>query len=611
MKLKKELGLAHIFSIATGSMIGAELFILPGLVYAKAGPAAILSFALAGLLAMTGMFSIAELATAMPKAGGDYFFVTRGMGPAAGTIAGLLSWLSLSAKSAFALLGMAIFITPLLKVDVRIISVLLCLFFILINLIGVKEAGSIQTALVFGLLALMALYIVRGLPAVQVQHFQPLAPFGMGVVFSTAGFVFLSYGGLLKVVSVAEEVKNPSRDIPLGMIVSLLVVMACYTLMVFVTIGVLNAGDLSSSLVPISDGAAATMGHYGRMALDIAAVLACVTTANAGIMSAARYLLALSRDGLMPGFFEKVSPRFHTPHISILVTGGLVIATLFLKLDVLVEAGSAVLILTYILANVSIIVIKESHVQNYQPSFHAPLYPWMQIAGLTGSTLLLFEMGEGALITTFILMLSGFFIYWFYGRARVNREYALLHLIERVTARELVTGSLESELKDIIRERDNIVRDRFDQVIEKSPVLDIDTPMNLEEFMRLAAETMSDRLTCEPSTLFRLLLNREKESSTIINPGLAIPHVVIEGEHIFDILLARSREGVVFSESIPKVHAVFVLVGTRDERNFHLRALSAIAQIVQDPQFEKKWMAARGAQALRDIVLLGERIRHR
>ncbi|MEW5802366.1 MAG: amino acid permease [bacterium] len=609
MKLKKELGLAHIFSIATGSMIGAELFVLPGLVHAKAGPAAILCFALAGLLAMTGMFSIAELATAMPKAGGDYFFVTRGLGPAAGTIAGLLSWFSLSIKSAFALLGMAIFIAPLLGVDVRIISLLLCLFFILVNLIGVREAGRLQAALVFGLLGLMALYIIRGLPAVKVQHFEPFAPFGLGVIFSSTGFVFLSYGGLLKVVSVAEEIKKPRRDIPQGMIISLLVVNACYTLAVFVTIGILDAATLGSSLVPISEGAGAIMGEFGRIALNTAAVLACATTANAGIMSAARYLLALSRDGLLPELFEKINPRFHTPHSAILITGGLVMASLFLKLDVLVEAGSAILILTYILANLSIIIIKEGRMQNYQPSFHTPLYPWMQIAGLVGFILLLFEMGARALITTIILMVSGFFTYWFYGHIRADKEYALLHLIERITAKELASGSLEFELREIIRERDNIVMDRFDRVIENSFVLDMDQAMNMEECMRLTAETMATRLKIDPSVLSRLLINRERESSTAISPGLAIPHIVIEGEHTFDILLARSRKGVTFSASIPKIHAIFVLAGTKDERNFYLRALSAIAQIVQDPQFEKKWLAAKGKQGLRDLVLLGERRR--
>lgn len=118
------------------------------------------------------------------------------------------------------------------------------------------------------------------------------------------------------------------------------------------------------------------------------------------------------------------------------------------------------------------------------------------------------------------------------------------------------------------------------------------------------------RLNVNPSVLLRLLLDREKESSTVLSPGLAIPHIVIDGEHTFDLLLARCKKGIMFSESTQKVQAVFMLIGTRDERNFHLRALSAIAQIVQDPHFEKKWLAAKNKEALRDIVLLGERRRH-
>ena len=96
----------------------------------------------------------------------------------------------------------------------------------------------------------------------------------------------------------------------------------------------------------------------------------------------------------------------------------------------------------------------------------------------------------------------------------------------------------------------------------------------------------------------------------MLNPSLAIPHVVIQGERTFEILLARSREGIAFSDHAPRVHAVFVMVGTRDERNFHLRALAAVAQIVRDPDFMRRWMAARNEQALRDVVLLGDRSRH-
>jgi len=610
MKLKKELNLLDVFCIASGAMISSGLFILPGLAHARAGPAVVVSYFLAGLLAMTGVLSMAELATAMPKAGGDYFFITRGMGPAIGTVAGLLSWLSLSLKSSFALMGAAIFTGFIINVDIRIIAAALCLPFIFINLLGVKETGRTQVVLVAGLLALMLLYVVRGLPQIKVQHFEPFAPNGITAIFSTAGFVFISYGGLLKVASIAEEVKDPRRGIPLGMILSLLVVSIFYTLVILVTTGVLGAVELENSLTPISDGAAVFMGSWGRIALSTAAILAFVTTANAGIMAASRYPLGLSRDGLFPEFFGKVHARFKTPHVSILFTGSFMILALFLQLDILVKAASSVLILTYILSSLSIIVLRESRLQNYQPSFRTPLYPWIKVIGIIGFGFLLFEMGKEALLVSSILIVGGLFVYWFYGRIRTTREYALLHLIERITAKELTTHSLETELKEIIRERDDIIKDRFDEIIEGSVVLDIDKSTPLEEFFELVAETVSDKLNVNPSGFLKLLLDSEKESTTALNPHLAIPHIIIDGEHTFDIILARCREGIVFSETAPKVHTVFVLVGTRDERNFHLRALAAIAQIVQDPHFEEKWMAAKSKEALRDIVLLGKRRRH-
>ncbi len=609
MKLKKELNLLNVFCVASGAMISSGLFILPGLAHAQAGPAVVISYFLAGLLAMTGMLSQAELVSAMPKAGGTYFYVTRSMGPAVGAVDGLLTWFSLSLKSAFALVGMAAFTALIVNIDIRIIALCLCLVFVLINIRGIKGAGRMQVILVFGLLTILLVYLVRGLPTVNVHHFEPFAPKGLAAIFSTAGFVFISYGGLLKIASIAEEVKNPGRTIPLAMILSLLIVSIFYILIVFVTTGVLGSAQLDNSLTPISDGAAVFMGGGGRIALSIAAILAFVSTANAGIMSASRYPFALSRDGLLPEFLSRISRRFKTPHIAILFTGAFMILALFLKLNVLIRAASTVLILTYIFSCLSVIVLRESRLQNYQPCFHAPFYPWPQIIGIIGFLFLLFQMGREALLIAGFLIVGALSVYWFYGRIRMNREYALLHLIERITAKELTTRSLETELKEIIRERDDIIKDRFDRIIEESIVMDIDRAIKSEEFFRLAAEAMSERIKVSSEVILGKLIEREKESSTVISPGLAIPHIIIEGEQTFDILLARCQKGIVFSKDVPEVHTVFVLIGSKDERNFHLRALSAIAQIVQDPHFEKKWLGAKSEEGLRDIVLLGKRKR--
>ncbi|HUV63095.1 MAG TPA: amino acid permease [Sedimentisphaerales bacterium] len=609
MKLKQDLNLLDVFCIASGAMISSGLFILPGLAYAKAGPAVILCYLLAGLLSIPGMVSLAEMTTAMPRAGGDCFTVVRSLGPAAGTVAGLLSWFSLAMKSAFALVGISIFTALIVEANLHLLSVLFCAVFLVINIVGIKRAGKTQVVLVVALLALMLLYIAFGLGKVRIENLAPFAPKGLAPVLFTTGFVFVSYAGLLKIASVAEEIKNPARNIPLGMIVSLLVVSLLYGLMVLVTAGVLEPAVLSRSLTPVSDGAAAFMGEFGKIALSIAAIFAFLSTANAGIMTAARSLVPLSRDGLLPGFLGRINKRFGTPHHALLVTGLVIVVALLLRLDVLIEAASVVLILTNILSCLSVIILRESRLQNYQPKFRAPLYPWLQIAGIVGFGLLIFEMGTEALLITFLLIVGGLFVYWFYGRIRTTREYALLHLVERITAKELTTHALEDELRDIIRERDEIIKDRFDDVVERAIVLDVDRSMRLEEFFRRVADAMSPRLGTGSDELFRLLVEREKQSGTTLSPDLAIPHIVLAGQHTFDILLARCREGISFSAKEPRVRAVFVIMGTRDERNFHLYALAAVAQIVYDPRFETKWAGAKGKEGLRDIILLGERRR--
>ena len=608
-ELRRELSLFDVFCIASGAMISSGLFILPGLAHAKAGPAVVISYLIAGLLSVAGMLSIAEMTTAMPKAGGDCYTVIRSMGPAIGTVAGLLSWFSLSMKSAFALVGMSVFTILLVPLDIHMIAVVFCLIFLLINIIGIKEAGKTQVMLVLSLFILMVVYIVFGLPAVRVTRFEPFAPRGFTSVLSTAGFVFVSYAGLLKIASVAEEIRNPKRNIPLGMIVSLVIVSIFYTLMVFITVGVLEPAVLDNTLRPITDGAATFLPNWGSIALSIAAILAFLSTANAGLMTAARSLVPLSRERLLPEAVGRVNERFHTPHVALLITGLFIMLSLFLKLDILVEAASIVLILTNILACLSVIILRESRLFNYQPSFRTPLYPWIQIFGVVSLAFLLFEMGSEAIVLSVVLVILGIFTYWFYGRIRASKEYALVHLIERVTARELTSLNLENELKHIIRERDDIIMDRFDHLVEQCPVLDIKGSATVEECFQLFAAELSTPLDMKEQDITARLFNREKDISTVLSPFLAIPHLVIPGKNRFDILIARCKEGIRFSSEAPAVRAVIVLIGTQDERNFHLRSLASIAQIVQHPDFERRWLAAKNVEQLRDIILLGQRKR--
>jgi APA family basic amino acid/polyamine antiporter len=612
MKLKKELNLLYVFCIATGAMLPG-VFILPGLAFEIAGPAVLISYGLAGLLALTGLLSQAELVSAMPRAGGTYFYVTRSMGGAVGTVYGLITWLALSLKSAYELMFMATLGAILagsihLSAGMHLIAVVLCILFLAINLIGTKEAGMVQIFIVLILIAVLLFFCLRSYPSMNVRNFEPFLPNGAGSVFLAAGFVFISFGGLLKVASVAEEVKSPGKTIPNGMLLAFLAIMVVYAAVVFISIAVCG-GNLAASKTPVSDAASKTMSAWGENILIIAAILAIISSVNAGIMSASRYPLALGRDEMLPGFLAEIGGRFKTPHNSILLTGAIIILALFVDINILVKAASSVLILTYIFTSLAVIILRESHIQNYRPVFNSPLYPWIQVLGLLGFICLLFELGTEALLVTCIMMGLGFPIYWFYGRKRASREYALLHLVERLTDTELTSYDLENELKEIIDERDEILKDRFDHLLEKCPVLDLKGPLKLEEFSDHVSQAMAEYLNLDKDGIHKKLLNREKQTSTVLNPFLAIPHIVIGGDKQFGILLARCIEGIRFSQTAPQVHAAFFLIGTKDERTFHLQALAAICQIVQEDDFEKRWMGAKNADALRDIILLGKRKR--
>ena len=613
-KLKKELGVLDVFCIASGAMISSGLFILPALAYAKTGPSVIFAYILAGILVLPAVLAKAELATAMPKAGGTYFFIERSMGAPVGTIGGLASWFSLSFKSAFALVGIGVFavlINPgITGIQIKLIAVGSCLFFMFVNVVGVKHAGRFQVGLVLFLLGILIFYVVRGFLYIDPQRYVPFMPFGLGSVFATAGLVFISFGGLTKICGVAEEVRKPGRNIPLGMFLAFFVVMMLYTGVAFVTVGLLDPEVLLNSLTPLSSGAGVFMGNAGIILLAIAALLAFISTANAGILTASRAPMAMSRDYLLPQFFKRMNPRFKTPYLSIIITSFFMIAViLFLSMEDLIKTASTLMILLFMFVNLALIVMRESKIQSYQPKFRSPLYPWIQIFAIIGYGFLIFEMGKIPLSMTGIFIACALGWYLSYGRKRVKRRAALVHVIERLTATELVDATLPEELKDIIIERDEIVEDRFDKLIADCQIIDLENSLSMEEFFKKASLALSEELGVRENTIFNLLMKREKESSTVISPGLAIPHIVVESDHKFRILLARCKDGIVFPGDGGRVNTVFMLVGSKDERNFHLRALAAIAEIAQSKNFDKRWMETRDAEELRNIILLAERKR--
>ncbi|MEJ2703054.1 MAG: amino acid permease [Sedimentisphaerales bacterium] len=618
-QLRKELGFLDVFAIAAGAMISSGLFVLPAIAYAKAGPAVVLSYLLASIVILPSALSQAELATAMPRAGGTYFYVERSLGPIWGLFGGRAIWFAVALKSAFAVVGMAALIEVVLheafgvrvsQWHLKIFGVACCLGFVVINIVSVKHTTKFQVWLVGILLVLLAFFVVAGAGQTQAARYKGFLEKGWFAVFATAGLVFVSFGGLTKVASITEEVRNPGRNLPVGMTLAWAVVALFYVGVISVTVGLLDGQELEGSLMPISSAAGKFLGTAGFAILGLAAIAAFITTANGGILAASRYPMAMSRDQLLPQVLGRISERFATPYISVLLTGAFMISAIaFLDLEVLVKTASTLMLILFILVNVSVIIMRESRIQSYRPKFKSPLYPYAHVLAVLAYGGLIVDMGWVPLsITAGFVALSAAW-YGLYVRRRVSRASAVMHVVERVTARELKTVTLENELRDILLERDDVIEDRFDRLIRDCPILDIEGKKDGEDVFREISAILADRLASDEYVLFEKFLHREAEGGTVVQPGLAIPHVVVEGEHQFEVLLVRARDGITFRGVADPVKIMFVLAGSRDERNYHLRALMAIAQIAQEKGFEQRWLTARDTEAIRNLILLSARKR--
>jgi mannitol/fructose-specific phosphotransferase system IIA component (Ntr-type) len=152
-------------------------------------------------------------------------------------------------------------------------------------------------------------------------------------------------------------------------------------------------------------------------------------------------------------------------------------------------------------------------------------------------------------------------------------------------------------------ERDAVVDDRFERLVKNAPILELPYSLKMEDAFKVFAECLSDRVELPAKQIYDLLLAREHDFTTVVAPGLAIPHIVLPGNKKFDILLVRCREGILFTPNTEPVHACFVLAGTHDERNLHLRMLMSIAGVVQQPDFMNAWLKAKRPKELRKIVL--------
>jgi mannitol/fructose-specific phosphotransferase system IIA component (Ntr-type) len=247
--------------------------------------------------------------------------------------------------------------------------------------------------------------------------------------------------------------------------------------------------------------------------------------------------------------------------------------------------------------------MRESKIRHYRPKFHSPFYPWIQIVGIGGLVFLIFEMGLIPMVLVGVFILLGFLWYWFYARDKVWREYSLLHLVERITGEKNTGYLLDEELREILIERDNVTEKRFEAILRKCEIIDILKYERPDKFTWLIANRLSKRLNIDKNKLFNLLINKEKDSNVMIHPGIAIISNIIDGRDKFEIILVRSKKGIMLFDNTKPVHAFFVVVSTSEQQSFYMHSLMWIVQIAEDIDFEKKWLEAKDENELREITL--------
>lgn len=609
-RLPRVLGLRDVYAIATGATLSAGLFLLPGPAAAQAGPAVVLAYLIAALPMVPAMFSIVELATAMPRAGGAYYFVDRSLGPLAGTISGLGTWLALVLKTAFALVGMGAYLALLVpEAPHRLLAGGLALGFGALNLVGSRSTGSFQIALVVGLLAILTFFVGSGAPAVEPERFRGFFDAGLDTILATAGLVYISYVGVTNVASVSEEVQDPERNLPRGIFLALGTAVLVYGLAVSVMVGVLPADVLAGHLTPVAEAASRFAGPAGATLVCVAALMAFASVANAGILASSRYPLAMSRDGLLPGLLRRLSTR-GTPSAAVLLNVATILALVLLLDPVrIAKLASAFQLLIFGLLCGAVVVMRESRIPSYDPGYRSPLYPWMQIAGMLGAGLLIVQMGWLAVLFTGGLV--GVAVVWFrsYAVGRVDRHGAIYHVFERLGRRRF--EGLDRELRAILKEKGPRAHDPFEEVIAHAEVLETDDGATFETLVHDASDWLGRQLGCPAETLEQGFLEGTRIGATPVAGGVALPHLRLSQVRTPALVLARARAGLRIEtadslgdlHATDTTHAVFFLISPEEDPSQHLRLLAHLASRVEESHFMEEWLGAQDAHALRAALL--------
>ncbi len=444
--LERKLGLASVVIISLSAMLGSGFFVLPALVMMDMGGGTApvagiwLAYLLAAIAILPAAVSKGELSTAMPSSGGSYVYIERTFGPMVGTVTGIGLWGASMLKSAFALIGFKAYLWVLEElldttINIEISALILLAMIVGINILGVSRIKKVQTPIVVLMVFFMLTLSIWAILTMELDWSAAFTTEAFGgtwdevwknVAHSTA-FVFVAYAGVTKIAAVGGEIKNPSRNIPYGILLSLLISCILY---VFITIVMVAAVSPESYMLngearedPVYVFAHAIGGHTVGVISAVFAVTVVTAMALAGIMATSRFPFAMARDNLLPRALENVHTKYQTPHLAILGTGvAMALSITFLPVHDIAKLASGFKIMIFIVINACVIVLRRASPSHswYQPQWKSPLYPYIQIFGIISGIFLLYVMGMMAVLGGLGCCLMGLLTYYSYGKSRAH-----------------------------------------------------------------------------------------------------------------------------------------------------------------------------------------------
>jgi len=431
--LSREMNLLQITAIGLGAMIGAGIFILTGIAAGQAGPALILVFALNGIIAIIVGACYAELASAMPRAGGPYYWLKEAIGPRWGFFAGWMSWFANILACSLYALGFGTFAAKLLEGCCGsflpasqplslVIAIIILLVFLFVNFRGADEAGWTEVVITGAKLAILFTFGLVGLTLVigennVSQAFTPFFPEGAVGVLSAMGLTFIAFEGYEIITRSAEEVENPEKNIPRAIFLSIGAAVILYLMIAVVVLGTTQAPQGEPVYLYLGRlgelGMVEATGQllpYGQLVMLVAGLASTGSALNATLYSASRVSFAMGRGRDLPAFLARIAPLRRTPYLAIAATGVLSI-TMLLLLPIRDVAASTSLMFLLLFALVCYSLIRLRHKQpDLKRPFRLPLVPFLPWAGVVfcvGLSFALMDLSLSAWITASIWIVIG------------------------------------------------------------------------------------------------------------------------------------------------------------------------------------------------------------